>query len=662
MPGLAATQPGVGCSTQKEPEASGALPGPCVDWAGCLGQLGGCEEWAQLHQDLEQAPGGGAVVGSVMLRALRQVAQQAAGMAGTSAPEQQPGWAPGGRPQCEQALGAMPGRAQAQRAEQAQRLVAAAQQAAWEKLHSGCWHEVDIVWRDAYSAACLLSAAAAMLWPAASCPSSALGSQPCGAPAARAAEAGGAFQTLPVDSMVGSGSQGEVGPAAAGVRAALRELDMAAIMGGPLFRPRVDSLIAQLQAGWQRLSAQQQAGGQAPAGKQQPAQRGAPAAGAVSGGSAPAPGRGAAAMGAPAEEATAAASPAAAAAATSRQAGSQVPLPPRSLGPRGTPVPVEELPSLERFWREYMNREGGPIPAIIDGAMENWPAMRKWADVSYLRAVAGPRTVPVEVGEHYLADQWGQKLMTLQDFIDKHIPEGQAAAAAATNTPAGRHSPADLGTSLHLPALPSRQRQVEEGRQGHQRTEAQRPGQQPQQCQQERQGQQQRQQQMKDEGQQAQQQQQQEEEAVACPRAYLAQHPLFEQIPALAADIREPDYCVLGEAELQSVNAWFGPPGTVTPLHTDPHHNLLCQVVGSKYLRIYTPEDTPALYPFTEGLTTNSSQVDLDSPDPRRFPAFASAPFRDCVLAPGQMLYLPPGWWHYVKALTTSFSVSFWWK
>lgn len=50
------------------------------------------------------------------------------------------------------------------------------------------------------------------------------------------------------------------------------------------------------------------------------------------------------------------------------------------------------------------------------------------------------------------------------------------------------------------------------------------------------------------------------------------------QIPALKADILTPEYCVLGEGEVQSVNAWFGPEGTQTPLHTDPHNNLLAQV------------------------------------------------------------------------------------
>ena len=55
-------------------------------------------------------------------------------------------------------------------------------------------------------------------------------------------------------------------------------------------------------------------------------------------------------------------------------------------------------------------------------------------------------------------------------------------------------------------------------------------------------------------------------------------------------------------------------------------------------------------------------QVDLDRPDHEAFPEFASLPFAECVLEPGQMLYVPPLWWHYVKALAISFSVSFWWQ
>ena len=100
----------------------------------------------------------------------------------------------------------------------------------------------------------------------------------------------------------------------------------------------------------------------------------------------------------------------------------------------------------------------------------------------------------------------------------------------------------------------------------------------------------------------------------------------------------------------------------VTPLHHDPHHNLLCQVVGFKYVRMYLPSAAACLYPYEDGLTTNASQVDLDQPDLRRFPDFEGLRHQECLLCPGDMLYIPPGWWHYVRSLSVSFSVSFWWN
>ncbi len=37
-------------------------------------------------------------------------------------------------------------------------------------------------------------------------------------------------------------------------------------------------------------------------------------------------------------------------------------------------------------------------------------------------------------------------------------------------------------------------------------------------------------------------------------------------------------------------------------------------------------------------------QVDLDRPNHEAFPQFASLPFAECVLEPGQMLYVPPSY------------------
>ncbi|XP_055624074.1 bifunctional peptidase and arginyl-hydroxylase JMJD5 isoform X2 [Toxorhynchites rutilus septentrionalis] len=142
-------------------------------------------------------------------------------------------------------------------------------------------------------------------------------------------------------------------------------------------------------------------------------------------------------------------------------------------------------------------------------------------------------------------------------------------------------------------------------------------------------------------------------------RAYLAQHELFDQIPELRKDIFVPDY--IGRTDVSPrIKAWLGPKGTISPLHTDPSHNLLCQVFGSKTIILASPGDTLNLYPHEHFILNNTSQVDAKHLDFDRFPLAREVRFRQLVLRRGDILYIPPGWWHYVESLEPSFSVSFW--
>jgi lysine-specific demethylase 8 len=152
---------------------------------------------------------------------------------------------------------------------------------------------------------------------------------------------------------------------------------------------------------------------------------------------------------------------------------------------------------------------------------------------------------------------------------------------------------------------------------------------------------------------------------------YLAQHPLFEQIPDLKKDVSIPIYCnartkqdydappgtIIANDPL--VSAWFGGPGTVSPIHNDPYHNTLAQIVGSKYIRIYDTDQSHRLYPKLNHLGHNS-QVDVEAPDYTVFPLFKDTPCWQTILKPGELLYIPRNAWHYVRSLETSFSASFW--
>jgi hypothetical protein len=100
---------------------------------------------------------------------------------------------------------------------------------------------------------------------------------------------------------------------------------------------------------------------------------------------------------------------------------------------------------------------------------------------------------------------------------------------------------------------------------------------------------------------------------------------------------------------------WFGPAGTVTPLHHDTLMLFHTQVVGRKRWRFVSPLQTARLYNHFDVY----SDVDLDAIDLRRHPDFAGVKVLDVVVEPGETMFLPLGWWHQVSSLDVSLSFSY---
>ena len=340
------------------------------------------------------------------------------------------------------------------------------------------------------------------------------------------------------------------------------------------------------------------------------------------------------------------------------------------------PIPRVSGPSFDSI-EHHIRKVRTPL--VITGAVDHWPAMsaRPWSSRDYWldRTFGGRRLVPVEVGRSYTDEEWSQQIIEFREFIDKYISRDD-------------------------------------------RDEAEQTG-------------------------------------------YMAQHDLLSQIPALRKDIGIPDYCFIeppgpepgtpvylkkrreqAEQNMVSsgknkrgishahaleasdyeadgdddedaewrvpndpvINTWIGPAWTISPLHHDPYHNILVQVVGAKYVRLYSPH-TPASKIYPRGMEpvpesedngdnrngrsnnastqhvqenqarlidmSNTSQVDLASIElspaesdqwDATWPGFLQADYVETVLKEGECLYIPVGWWHYVRGLKGGISVSFWWE
>jgi hypothetical protein len=162
--------------------------------------------------------------------------------------------------------------------------------------------------------------------------------------------------------------------------------------------------------------------------------------------------------------------------------------------------------------------------------------------------------------------------------------------------------------------------------------------------------------------------------AFAADRAMRDMH-LVDYLDLVGAGVEGlPPY--LGNLELRELNRlchwpaffdkigpprfWLGPAGTLTPLHCDYDDNVFAQVWGSKRIMLAPPHHDEFLYPKAANPILAGSPFDPEAPDYERFPLARHATVIECIVHPGDMLYVPAGWYHQVRALTFSLSSNRW--
>eukprot|EP00931_Biecheleriopsis_adriatica_P119401 TRINITY_DN94622_c0_g1_i1.p1 TRINITY_DN94622_c0_g1~~TRINITY_DN94622_c0_g1_i1.p1 ORF type:complete len:436 (+),score=95.78 TRINITY_DN94622_c0_g1_i1:58-1308(+) len=108
---------------------------------------------------------------------------------------------------------------------------------------------------------------------------------------------------------------------------------------------------------------------------------------------------------------------------------------------------------------------------------------------------------------------------------------------------------------------------------------------------------------------------------------------------------------------------FVGMQGAETPLHFDERENLFFQIRGLKEVVVFPFTDYPRLYPFPtthpcdrQSMVGSPLEADLEA-----FPNFSEAKGHYATLKAGDLLYLPYGWWHWLRNLEhLTTSISFW--
>ncbi|KAF8974558.1 Clavaminate synthase-like protein [Flammula alnicola] len=128
-----------------------------------------------------------------------------------------------------------------------------------------------------------------------------------------------------------------------------------------------------------------------------------------------------------------------------------------------------------------------------------------------------------------------------------------------------------------------------------------------------------------------------------------------------------------------AVNIWIGDERSVTSIHSDPYENIYTVVRGEKHFFLLPPTDSWCLkertYPHATYRRQESSGILGISPSAEEVPEVRWSSILNpelpgvlpeeispiqVTLHPGETLYLPVGWWHFVRQSDLTIALNWW--
>ncbi len=111
-------------------------------------------------------------------------------------------------------------------------------------------------------------------------------------------------------------------------------------------------------------------------------------------------------------------------------------------------------------------------------------------------------------------------------------------------------------------------------------------------------------------------------------------------------------FFIVEPSQQKGIHCRFGMNSVISENHWDGSRNFAVTLGGSRRWILNHPDQCKDLFMFDSSHpSARHSMIDWSEPDYDKYPEFATAKTNEAIMRPGDVLYLPTDWFHYIVSL-----------